>query len=147
MGGRRKGKRAGSLAGEQPYDTRDGIALGLIQAVDGNVVDGAGAAISKAAEVLSDGGNALGGLAKAGLRAVGAVKLDTAAGAVAEAAGSALSGTAELAGTAAGAAGQIGSAAASLAGDLAGPALEAAGEAAGAALGAVIEGAADILSP
>jgi hypothetical protein len=170
---RKKNQRA---TNDMPMlEPRHSLTYEAVQALDGPTLDAAKAAVSRSAELLGEGGNALGGLARAGLRAVSGESVTGAvtgtARAVASTAGDALSsidagavadavtGAARAAASTAGDAlatvdaGAVIGAVADVAGDVlaasgsvAGDVLAASADVAGEVLGAVVEGVADSIS-
>lgn len=137
---RKKNKSQGQPAGAT--DPRNSFFYADAQALADPLLLNAGSAVAKGADLLGEGASALGGLARAGFRAAGSVKLDAVSDAardVASTAAGALAPAAEAVIDAAGTA-------LSAAGDMAGPALEAAGEVAGQVLGAAVEAAGDVIS-
>jgi hypothetical protein len=126
-------------------DPQNSLGVAAFEAVDDNVVSAAGSLVAKGADVLSDGGSALGGIARAGMRGAGSLPFNTAADAVADAARGTASAAGGVAGSSAEAALNATGAVLSIAGDLVGPALDAAGDVAGSVLGAAADAAGDLL--
>ena len=157
---RRKKSSKGASAGMPPLDPRHSLTYEAAQAFDEPVIEATAGALSKGAQVLSDGGNALGGLARAGLRAVNSDAVAEAARAAISTAGNAISAVDAdaVVDTVAG----VARSAVSVAGDaltsvdagavvegvasVAGEVLSASADVAGEVLGAVVEGVADSLS-
>ena len=149
---RKKKKGGGGNSNELPFYPQNSLAVDTANSLTGPAVDALGGAVAKGANILADGGGALGGLAKSALQAARSVPLDSAVDIVTNAA----SGAAKAAGPAAnaliGTAGDVLSNAAELAGpalgaagEVAGEVLGAAGDVAGEVLGAVVEGIGDAL--
>lgn len=142
MAVRRRKQAQAARADGLRYDQQNSLSTVAFEAADDGVLSGAGSLVAKGADLVSDGGNALGGLARAGMRAAGSLPFDSVADAArgtASAAGGLGSSSAEAALNATGAV-------LSNAGDLVGPALDAAGDVAGSVLGAAADAAGDILS-
>ncbi len=143
---RKQSNTAAPATNQTEAPSSEALGVAAFEALDGDVISASGSLLSKGADAVSDGGSALGGLARAGLRAVGSLPLDDAAGGIADAARGVAGAAAGIAGSSAEAALSVTGSALSNAGDLVGPALEATGDVAGAVLGAAADAAGDILS-
>lgn len=150
---RKKKKDSGPTANALAPYPQQSLTVDAANSLAGPALDAVGGAVAKGANLLAEGGGALGGLAKSALQAARAVPLDSAVDVVTNAAGEAAKAAGPAASAMLGAAGDVLSNAAELAGpalgvagDVAGDVLGAAGDVAGEVLGAVVEGIGDALS-